>query len=121
MTRFDPDAARAAAADSAYPDNVPVHRSRGKQWPNVSTQVFKGSDPPPPTGPWAEHAACKGRGNLMFPEPGNNAAHAIAICGLCPVRNPCREYALEHLPHDAPGVWGAMTVKQRREIRRRTA
>jgi len=50
------------------------------------------------------------------------AAPAKAICDLCPVREPCLEYAISAREKD--GVWGGLTARERRRLvrqRRRTA
>lgn len=41
---------------------------------------------------------------------------ARKVCGLCPVRKRCLEFALNnHIHH---GIWGGYTTRQRRGIRR---
>jgi WhiB family redox-sensing transcriptional regulator len=43
-------------------------------------------------------------------------AKAKAICAVCPVRQPCLEFALEHdLAH---GIWGGNTPEERQTRRR---
>jgi WhiB family redox-sensing transcriptional regulator len=54
---------------------------------------------------WREHAACKGLPtDWWFPERGDTAAAAKAICAACPVREPCLQYAVVH--DVRVGVWG---------------
>lgn len=55
---------------------------------------------------------------LFFPDAGNSATAAKAICSACPVREPCLAYAMSIT--DLHGVWGGLSAKERRE-RRRTA
>lgn len=43
-----------------------------------------------------------------------NAEKAMTLCRLCPVLEPCREYALEW---ELYGIWGGMTEKERRNYR----
>lgn len=43
-------------------------------------------------------------------------AAAVGVCGPCPFRGACRDYALSH---DVHGVWGGLTAPERRELRRR--
>ena len=42
---------------------------------------------------------------------------AKAICGLCPVREPCLEHAL--VVREKLGVWGGLTERERRRVLRR--
>jgi WhiB family transcriptional regulator, redox-sensing transcriptional regulator len=72
---------------------------------------------------WQEMALCAGhpdpdmwfRGKGGFPNPGYSR-EAKQICGACPVRAECLEYALE-VKEDF-GLWGGATAKERKEIRR---
>ena len=50
-------------------------------------------------------------------ESANEAAKsAKAICFRCPVRLPCLQEAMEHkIDH---GIWGGMSVKERRKLRK---
>jgi WhiB family redox-sensing transcriptional regulator len=41
-------------------------------------------------------------------------ARAKEICQTCPVREPCREYALEI--REQHGIWGGMTESERRQV-----
>ena len=75
---------------------------------------------------WQAHAACnhtsvastaKARAAIFFVSHDDGATNAAAkrICAACPVSQECLEYAIvERLVH---GVWGGMSVRQRREIR----
>lgn len=76
---------------------------------------------------WHERAACLGLGpELFYPEsertdgrqarPADYAA-ARALCAGCPVREPCAQ-AGEHEP---AGMWGGVTLAERRARRRRLA
>jgi WhiB family redox-sensing transcriptional regulator len=71
-------------------------------------------------GDWREHAACKGLPtDWWFPERGDTAAAAKAICAACPVREPCLQYAVE--AGERMGVWGgvAMYASRKRRIAER--
>ncbi len=72
---------------------------------------------------WRQHAACRGLDPEIFhPETDDDVEDAKAVCGACPVRTPCLEWALSVREKD--GVWGGATDKERRRIirqRRRTA
>jgi WhiB family redox-sensing transcriptional regulator len=66
---------------------------------------------------WADHAACKGVDpDLFFPERGEDARHAKAICARCPVRTFCLEEALVNV--EKHGVWGGLSERERRKIRK---
>jgi WhiB family redox-sensing transcriptional regulator len=70
-------------------------------------------------GRWVERAACGGRLDLeplFFPEKGVPAAIAKAMCGQCPVRVQCLDFALA--THQEFGIWGGMSARERRRIRR---
>lgn len=67
--------------------------------------------------PWAVFAACRDRDpDAFFPvTPGDERA-ALRICSGCPVRQDCLEFALEARVRF--GIWGGLTEKQRRSLRR---
>ncbi len=53
---------------------------------------------------WMAQGACRNRPDLTwFPERGQSAAPAKAVCAGCPQKAPCVAYAIEA---DAVGVWG---------------
>ena len=53
---------------------------------------------------------------LFFPSDGMGVEVARKICAECPVKDPCREYALEQrIDH---GVWGGTSERERRRILR---
>ena len=70
-------------------------------------------------------AACKGSDPALWFTPeaeGRQArqrreATARAICGGCPSRTPCLEFALNQ--SDLRGFWGGVTEEGRRHMRRR--
>jgi WhiB family transcriptional regulator, redox-sensing transcriptional regulator len=55
--------------------------------------------------------------DTFFPSDGAGVEVARRICLDCPVKDPCREYALEH--RITQGVWGATSQRQRRQLSRR--
>ena len=71
---------------------------------------------------WIERSRCTGEDPELFFPVGTTgpaieqAAKAIEICNLCPVRAECLEWALDTC-QDA-GVWGGLGEEDRREIRR---
>ena len=68
---------------------------------------------------WLDQARClEVDAALHFPEKGGSSREAKLICRGCEVREQCLEYALEH---SEAGVWGGMTERERRALRRGAA
>lgn len=64
---------------------------------------------------WQSEARCAGVADpdRFFPERGQPVSAAKRLCNNCPVREPCRDYAIdEDIQY---GVWGGMTTRQRRQ------
>lgn len=66
---------------------------------------------------WQDHAVCKGRSNLFFPpraeRPQARArreAQARLLCGTCPVRANCQDFARSHHEY---GYWGGESEEDR--------
>lgn len=75
----------------------------------------------PELGEWAIHPGRKCAAvdpELFFPVYGGSAeeARAKTLCRMCPVKTPCREYALEAVPL-VEGIWGATNATDRQRIR----
>ena len=72
---------------------------------------------------WRNRSACRGLDPTIFYPPSDEEAdEAKAICAVCPVREPCLEYALANRERD--GIWGGRTERERRRLvrqRRKTA
>lgn len=65
---------------------------------------------------WQADAACAGADpGLFFPEQGESAAPACAICAGCPVRDECLRDAVAD--SERPGVWGGTSRSDRRRLR----
>jgi WhiB family redox-sensing transcriptional regulator len=66
---------------------------------------------------WMLHARCREfEPASFFPSDGVGVERARRICGECPVRMECLEYALEYrIDH---GVWGGASERERRRILR---
>ena len=65
-----------------------------------------------------------GRPGPWFPDKGQRDPPAIAtrICGVCPVRPQCLDYALSGADTwggIATGIWGGTTPQQRNQLRQR--
>ena len=64
---------------------------------------------------WRQRAACRGVDpDVFYPTTDEEADEAKSICGVCPVREACLEYALVSRERD--GVWGGATERERRRI-----
>lgn len=57
--------------------------------------------------------------DLFFPKRGESAREAKEVCGGCEVREECLEYALA--TGQKYGIWGGMSERQRRRMRRQRA
>jgi WhiB family transcriptional regulator, redox-sensing transcriptional regulator len=74
------------------------------------------ADPPG----WADQALCaQADPEAWFPEKGEAAEQAKAICAACPVLAPCRAYALAR--PELRGIWAGLSERERRAIRRGAA
>ncbi|WP_285442783.1 WhiB family transcriptional regulator [Streptomyces sp. ISL-12] len=66
---------------------------------------------------WQQEALCAQTGaDFFFPEPGSSVREAKRICGLCPTRSACLEFALSN--DERFGVWGGLSEKERLALRR---
>jgi WhiB family redox-sensing transcriptional regulator len=79
--------------------------------------------PPEPTqehGPdlsWHEGALCAQTDpEAFFPDAGGSTAAAKRVCMSCPVRVQCLNYALEN--DERFGVWGGLSERERRRIKK---
>ena len=66
-----------------------------------------------------EIPGCTSAPDLWFPDyEGHNSDEwkfINRICGQCPISVMCAEYAIKH---DEVGIWGGLTTKQRRRVKR---
>ncbi|HEX2191809.1 MAG TPA: WhiB family transcriptional regulator [Acidimicrobiales bacterium] len=68
---------------------------------------------------WMASAACRDSDpDTFFPSRGEVTDEARELCGECPARRPCLEFALEH---GLVGVWGGTSDQERRALRRAAA
>jgi WhiB family redox-sensing transcriptional regulator len=68
---------------------------------------------------WRRLAACRSADpDLFFPVSGGGWAGQVekakALCGACPVRRRCLQYAISG--DEAYGVWGGLTGDERRRV-----
>jgi WhiB family redox-sensing transcriptional regulator len=69
---------------------------------------------------WQELANCLGVDpDLFFPERGASTREAKEVCRGCVVREDCLEFALAN--GEKFGIWGGMSERERRRIRRQRA
>ncbi len=69
---------------------------------------------------WQDLANCLGVDpDLFFPERGASTREAKEVCRGCVVRPDCLEFALAN--GEKFGIWGGMSERERRRIRRRRA
>ncbi|MGX9883392.1 WhiB family transcriptional regulator [Streptomyces sp. NPDC002276] len=68
---------------------------------------------------WWPAASCRGADiETFFPPPGDleTVRQALTICDRCPVRMPCRRYALAQ--RERHGIWGGLTEDTRETLMR---
>jgi WhiB family transcriptional regulator, redox-sensing transcriptional regulator len=67
---------------------------------------------------WQEHAECAHYAGQVdfFPARGESVRDAKAVCTVCPVKNECLEFAMRFKV--AHGVWGGLSERERRTLRR---
>ena len=69
---------------------------------------------------WHKYANCLGVDpDLFFPERGASTREAKEVCQGCVVREQCLEFALQN--GEKFGIWGGMSERERRRIRRQRA
>lgn len=67
---------------------------------------------------WQEQALCAQTDpEAFFPEKGGSTREAKRVCASCDVRAECLDYALEN--DERFGIWGGLSERERRRIRRR--
>jgi WhiB family redox-sensing transcriptional regulator len=67
---------------------------------------------------WQEQALCAETDpEAFFPEKGGSTREAKKICTGCEVRAQCLEYALSN--DERFGIWGGLSERERRRLRRR--
>jgi WhiB family redox-sensing transcriptional regulator len=67
---------------------------------------------------WYGDALCAEHPDVdFFPERGQSAAPAVAVCSSCLVRDDCLAWALRR--KITVGVWGGKSARERRQISRR--
>lgn len=73
-----------------------------------------------PDSRWQALANCRGLDtDLFYPDRGASTKDAKRVCFGCEVRVECLEYAIDN--GDKFGIWGGMSERERREVRRERA
>jgi WhiB family redox-sensing transcriptional regulator len=68
---------------------------------------------------WQARARCRGYGpEAFFPEKGQPTTTAKRVCMACEVRTECLAFALALGSPEKFGVWGGLSERQRRMLRR---
>ena len=68
---------------------------------------------------WQAEALCAQTDpEAFFPEKGGSTRDAKKVCGSCAVRAQCLGYALEN--DERFGIWGGLSERERRRLRKRT-
>ena len=76
------------------------------------------SGPRPTRSRWQEQALCAETDpEAFFPEKGGSTREAKKICTGCEVKAECLEYALAN--DERFGIWGGLSERERRRLRRR--
>jgi WhiB family transcriptional regulator, redox-sensing transcriptional regulator len=69
---------------------------------------------------WQEKALCAQTDpEAFFPEKGGSTREAKKVCLSCEVRSDCLDYALKN--DERFGIWGGLSERERRRIRRSQA
>lgn len=67
---------------------------------------------------WQERALCAQTDpEAFFPEKGGSTREAKKVCASCEVRAECLEYALAN--DERFGIWGGLSERERRKLKRR--
>ncbi len=79
--------------------------------------LFGGPEDDGPMG-WQERALCAQTDpEAFFPEKGGSTREAKKVCTSCEVRAECLDYALAN--DERFGIWGGLSERERRKLRRR--
>ena len=71
---------------------------------------------------WQDAALCaEVDPEIFFVEKGGSTAPAKRVCRSCEVREFCLQYALDHEDVGRYGIWGGMSERERRHLRRQAA
>ncbi len=67
---------------------------------------------------WQARALCAQTDpEAFFPEKGGSTRDAKKVCGACTVKQECLDYALGN--DERFGIWGGLSERERRKLRKR--
>lgn len=82
--------------------------------------LFRAINGPGDEGDWRQSALCAQTDpEQFFPAKGESTRPAKKVCQSCPVTQECLNEALANDARD--GVWGGLSVRERRKLKRRAA
>ena len=69
---------------------------------------------------WQSEALCAQTDpEAFFPEKGGSTRDAKRVCGVCPVREECLQYAMDN--DERFGIWGGLSERERRRLRKQAS
>ena len=69
---------------------------------------------------WQAEALCAQTDpEAFFPEKGGSTRDAKRVCGVCPVREECLQYAMDN--DERFGIWGGLSERERRRLRKQAS
>jgi WhiB family redox-sensing transcriptional regulator len=87
---------------------------------DITQQIFLSIAEEEGAGQWQERALCAQTDpEVFFPEKGGSTREAKRICLNCDVKGECLEFALQN--DERFGIWGGLSERERRRLRRRLA
>ncbi len=108
-----PDHSAGPESTIGYQQPIGV-RKRGEL---ATRSAFKSGDSSD-SSDWRDAALCAQTDpEAFFPEKGGSADEARKVCANCDVSEECLKYAFNN--NELYGVWGGLTERERRKLRRR--
>ena len=69
---------------------------------------------------WQAEALCAQTDpEAFFPEKGGSTRDDERVCGVCPVREECLQYAMDN--DERFGIWGGLSERERRRLRKQAS
>ncbi len=100
-----------------YEQSVPSDVSTPSPSLAPVVDIFASAEDEGPLG-WQERALCAQTDpEAFFPEKGGSTREAKKVCTSCEVRSECLDYALEN--DERFGIWGGLSERERRKLKRR--
>ena len=106
--------------------NIFLTRAERSQVASASTDIWTaaaglyGTDGDEGELAWQAEALCAQTDPEAFvPEKGGSTRDAKRVCGVCPVREECLQYAMDN--DERFGIWGGLSERERRRLRKQTS